>query len=221
MGLWVGSGCFPVRCDAWRGRRAAFGPRFRGDGRRVSGHFGAIFGERGPLRSEKTGKKRDSGAKNGVLEGVNCIALCNGRRRSGGEGAEEGGDGFVLGAAGRWRERGARAAPFGRGAWEWNFLKFLYALGPSLGGPGTLVGIVRSFYRQPGGRAYNVRPCGWDIEAKRLMGRGAGVVRRIWRLCVWGIVLFGFSWKGGFCPRMKFPVSKHYFLFLNFSTADS
>ena len=74
------------------------------------------FLEKEGLReAKKTGKKRDFGAKNGGLEGVNCIALCNGKRRSGGEGAEEGGDGFVLGAAGRRRERGDRAIPFGRG----------------------------------------------------------------------------------------------------------
>lgn len=54
---------------------------------------------------------------------------------------------------------------------------------------------------------------------------GAG--RRIWRLCVWGIVLFGFSGKGGILPKMKSPVSKHYFLFVvipltqPFRSADS
>lgn len=74
-----------------------------------------------------------------------------------------------------------------------------------------------------GGRAYNVRPRGWAIEARRLMGAG----RRIWRLCVWGIVLFGFSGKGGILPKMKSPVSKHYFLFVvipltqPFRSADS
>ncbi len=66
--------------------------------------------------AKKTGEKRDFGAKNGGFEGVNCIALCNGECRIGGEGARFSGNRCMGGGRAHGTRKGYAASVSGGAA---------------------------------------------------------------------------------------------------------